>query len=83
MNNDFIDLLEQEYDWPAQYPFKFIVPSANKEQLLTVFTGHRAIEKPSSAGKYTSCTFNILIASSKQVVDFYTQASKVEGVISL
>jgi len=83
MNNDFIDLLEQQYDWPAQYPFKFIVPASKKPALLQIFKGHDAIEKPSSGGKYISCTFNILINSSNQIVDFYEQASHVEGVISL
>ena len=79
----FKELLDNQYKWPADYLFKFIVTKECKEELLTVLGGHRAIEKPSSKGKYVSVSLRIMMKSSDDVMEVYRKASKVESVLSL
>ena len=80
---DFKELLDNQYTWPADYLFKFIVNKDHKEELLSVLGGHKAIEKPSSKGKYISVSLRILMRSSDEVMEVYTKASKVKTVIAL
>ena len=80
---DFKELLDSQYSWPADYLFKFIVNKAYKDELLSTLGGHRAIEKPSSKGKYVSISLRIMMRSSDEVMALYTKAAKVKTVISL
>ncbi len=80
---DFKELLDNQYNWPADYLFKFIVTKEFKEELLVVLGGHKAIEKPSSKGKYVSVSLRILMHSAEEVMAMYTKASKVKTVMSL
>jgi len=80
---DFKELLDNEYTWPADYLFKFIVTKDYKDELLSTLGGHKAIEKPSSKGKYVSVSLRIMMHSSDEVMALYTKVSKVKTVISL
>ncbi|MCF6360405.1 MAG: DUF493 domain-containing protein [Cyclobacteriaceae bacterium] len=80
---EFKELLNNQYTWPTDYLFKFIVNTEHKEELLVVLGGHRAIEKPSSKGKYVSISLRILVQSADEVMAIYTKASKVKTVMSL
>ncbi len=80
---DFKELLDNQYDWPADYLFKFIVTKEFKEELLTVLDGHKALEKPSSKGKYVSISLRIQMHSANEVIEVYTKAAKVKTVMSL
>ncbi len=81
--NEFKELLNNQYTWPADYLFKFIVVKEHKEELLETIGGHKAIEKPSSKGKYVSVSLRILMHSAEEVMAIYTKASKVKTVMSL
>ena len=80
---DFKELLNNQYDWPADYLFKFIVTKEFKGELLTALGGHKAIEKPSSKGKYVSVSLRIKMDSADDVMILYTKAAKIKTVISL
>ncbi len=80
---DFKELLDNQYAWPADYLFKFIVTKEHKSELLQVLGNHKAIEKPSSKGKYVSISLRILMHSAEEVIALYTKAANVKTVISL
>lgn len=80
---DFKKLLDNQYDWPADYLFKFIVNNEFKKELLITLGGHKAIEKPSSKGKYVSISARILMHNADEVMATYEKASKVKSVIAL
>ncbi len=80
---NFKELLDNQYTWPADYLFKFIVTKENKEELLSTLGGHKAIEKPSSKGKYIGVSLRIMVQSAKEVMAIYEKAAKVKTVISL
>ena len=79
----FKELLDNQYNWPADYLFKFIVNTAYKEELLSTLGGHKAIEKPSSKGKYISISLRKQMHSADEVIGIYNKASKVKTVMSL
>lgn len=79
----FKEKLENEYNWPSLYTFKFIVPKDKKSELLVLFANHEVREKQSSKGNYISITSNVMSASSEVIIDFYLRASKIKGVIAL
>ncbi len=80
---NFKALLNNQYAWPADYLFKFIVTKEYKEELLVILGGHKAIEKPSSKGKYVSVSLRILMHSAEEVMALYTKAAKIKSVIAL
>ena len=80
---DFKELLDNQYTWPADYLFKFIVTNEYKKELTAVFKGHKVIEKPSSKGKYISVTGRMMMHSADEVMATYEEAAKIETVISL
>ena len=50
--NKFKELLNKEYNWPAVYSFKFIVPLKNVSAVLSLFPKNSTTEKPSKHGNY-------------------------------
>lgn len=81
--NSFKEKLEKEYDWPALYTFKFIVPKGQETHIKTIFKNHEVSEKQSSKGNYISVTVKVMAESSERIVEYYLEANKVEGVIAL
>jgi len=81
--DNFKQLLDDGYDWPGVYVFKFIVPKQNVEELKAVFEGHEIDIKASSKGSYHSLTSRIQVDSSEDVIAIYRAAGSIEGVISL
>lgn len=79
----FREKLDKEYEWPSLYTFKFIVPKDKAGEIRSLFQNHDIIEKPSSKGNYISLTSKVMAQSSDKIIEFYLEASKVEGVISL
>jgi hypothetical protein len=73
--------------WPAEYLYKFIVPSAKDKiaQIETVFDNMGAVinTKQSSKGSYTSVSIHVRMKSADAVIKIYQEIAKVEGVISL
>lgn len=81
--DSFREKLDQHYQWPAVYIFKFIVPSGKEPEVRNLFPLHPATEKLSANGKYTSITFELTMPSSEAIVVVYEKATKIEGLIAL
>jgi len=80
----FKELLNNEYDWPARYTFKFIVPSGKEQKVKELFKKEIEIsEKSSSGGKYISTTIYTTMDSADDIITVYKQASEISGIISL
>ena len=82
-DKEFKELLDNEYSWPAEYLFKFIVNKEYKEELVNLFDGHKVIEKLSSKGKYISISGRVLMHSAEEIMAVYEKAAKIKTVISL
>ncbi|MFB6098378.1 MAG: DUF493 domain-containing protein [Salinibacter sp.] len=79
----FQELLDDQNDWPTQYTFKFIAPSARLDQLKDVFDDHPVRVRESSKGNYKSVTAHLRMSSSEEVLEIYQKASGIEDVIAL
>ena len=88
---EFYIRLKEELDnsntWPAEYLYKFIVPS-DKDKIVKVeaaFNQMGAVIKTTQSknGNFTSISVNVTMESSQQVIDKYLEVSTIEGIISL
>lgn len=90
-SEEFYARLKQELTdytlWPAEYLFKFIVPSEPVKigEIENAFNNMGAVIETtqSKTGKYTSVSINVRMASAQSVIDKYIQLSAIEGIISL
>ena len=88
---EFYERLKVELDmsntWPAEYLFKFIVPSIadNVERVESAFDCMGAVIKTtkSKTGKFTSISFDVMIQDSQEIIDKYIELSTIKGIISL
>jgi putative lipoic acid-binding regulatory protein len=88
---DFFNRLREELqntsEWPAEYLFKFIVPTDLKkiEEVENAFDNIGAVihTKQSKTGKYTSISINVMMENPDSVVQKYLDVSDIEGIISL
>ncbi|MEQ6121417.1 DUF493 family protein [Reichenbachiella sp. MALMAid0571] len=81
--SSFQERLDQQYSFPALYPFKFIVPQESLDDLLVIFAKHDHQIRPSKNGNYISVSINIMADSSDTIIEYYNRASVVKGIISL
>ena len=88
---EFYERLKVELDeanvWPAEYLFKFIVPT-DKEKVDAVENAFNAMgavinTTQSKTGKFTSISVNVRMKSSQSIIDKYLEVSTIEGIISL
>lgn len=79
----FRDLLDQTYQWPDYYEFKFIVKIDDKDKALEQLQGFQITETPSKQGNYISINARKLIKNTQEVLDQYELMSKIKGIISL
>lgn len=83
-DSKFRDLLDAHHQWPAIYPFKFIVPAARGKELEALMPKAEQIEaRPSSGGKYTAYTFFCAMGSGREVIEIYARVQEIPGLISL
>lgn len=79
--------LDDTTKFPAQYLYKFIVPSSQEkiDEVSKVFDNLGAIinTKKSKSGKYTSLSIYIEMPNSDAVILKYKEVAKIENVISL
>ena len=75
--------LEEEYNFPTRYTFKFIVKTGLKEQILELLPGAKKSERVSKNGNFVSITLSQIMKNSEEIVYIYEKASKIKGVISL
>lgn len=86
--NKLRDQLQESANWPAEYLYKFIIPTDVKKTAIleAIFDNMGAVinTTESKNGKYTSVSINILMRDPNAVIEKYLEvAEKVEGVISL
>jgi len=82
-SESFKKSLEEEYNFPASYNFKFIVDTESKNKVISLLPDAELLEKKSSNGKYTSVTLTSVMKNSSEILYIYEKASKINGVISL
>ena len=79
--------LEKTTVFPAEYLYKFILPTGEdkKAAIRAVFATTTATieEKPSSSGKYTAYSIRLKVQNPDEVIAYYKEAGKTEGIISL
>lgn len=79
--------LEDGFDWPRVYLFKFIVPSDNKKiaEVESLFNSKEAqiSMRTSKKGNYASVSAKEMMMSADKVIERYKDAAKIEGIISL
>lgn len=79
--------LNESTRFPAVYLYKFIVPSEQekKDFLCDIFKDKDASisTKDSSSGKFTSFSVKIIAQNADEIIKFYQEASKIEGIVSL
>lgn len=82
-----VESLDATTKFPAEYLYKFIVPTGGKQKAeieelfkdrLAKITGTK-----SKTGKYISLSIKIKLSSSSEVISYYKKAEKIEGIISL
>ena len=83
MREKFKELLDNEYTWPAEYHFKFIVATKYVEQVRELLNQARIELVPSRNNKYTSVNAWMKLASSDEVIYVYDVLQQIPGVISL
>ena len=89
--NEFYDRLQVELDnsnsWPAEYLFKFIVPSIDNNVVFVenAFDCMGAVIKTtkSKTGKYTSISVDATVKNSEEIIQKYKEVSVIKGIISL
>ena len=88
---EFYERLKVELDnsntWPAEYLFKFIVPTIddNVASVENAFNCLGAVIKTtkSKTGKFTSISVDVTMKDAQQIIDKYQEVSTIEGIVSL
>lgn len=79
----FRELLDESYQWPDYYEFKFIVKIDDKSLVLNKLVGYSILETPSKKGNYIAVSARKLMKSTQEVLDVYEAMSTIKGIISL
>ncbi len=85
MNNieSFKNTLDQEYNFPCEYSFKFIVKNDFKEDVISLLPKAKKNIKISKKGKYVSITLSPIMKNADEIVYIYDEAAKINSIISL
>ncbi len=79
--------LEETSTFPTKYLYKFIVPSNGDQvqQVQDLFDNGGAVisTKKSRTGKYVSVSIHLNMKSADEIIAYYKEAEKIEGIISL
>ncbi len=79
----FRELLEQNYQWPDFYTWKFIVKVESQSQVEALLVGHEIAVKVSEKGNYVSITSRKFVKTTDEVLEVYRIISAIPGVMSL
>lgn len=83
----FKERLDTTTSFPSYYTYKFIIPTTLKglAEVQKIFDGANPQFniKESKNGKYSSVTAVIYTLDSDQVIHYYLEAAKIEGIIML
>lgn len=84
---NFKEKLKETHTFPCDYMFKYILPSDEDKiaRLYAIFNDPKASfsSRPSKTGKYTSFTIKIPVTDADDVILYYRQAAKIEGIVML
>lgn len=82
---NFKELLDNHYEWPTKYTFKFIVKIDQATTVLNYFSEDEieVEKKPSKKGNYISLSITKTVDSSDEIIAIYKKLEKVEGIIKL
>lgn len=79
----FRSLLDESYQWPDYYEFKFIIKTDDKSLILNKLIDFAIHETPSKQGNYTSISARKLMKTTDEVIKVYEMIGSIKGVISL
>jgi len=82
-NQKFRSLLDESYQWPDYYEFKFIIKTDDKSLIMDKLIGFTINETPSKKGNYISISARKLMKSTDEVLEIYNLMSTIKGIISL
>ncbi|SFB22276.1 hypothetical protein SAMN05660845_2118 [Flavobacterium swingsii] len=88
---EFYERLKVELDnsntWPAEYLFKFIVPTVddNVARVENAFNCLGAVIKTtkSKTGKFTSISVDVTMKDAQEIIDKYQEVGTIKGIVSL
>jgi putative lipoic acid-binding regulatory protein len=88
---EFYERLKVELDnsntWPAEYLFKFIVPTSdeNIKKVEEAFDCMGAVIKTtkSKTGRFTSISIDLEVKDSQEIIDKYQEVATIKGIVSL
>jgi putative lipoic acid-binding regulatory protein len=91
ITKEFYDRLKVELNnsnsWPAEYLFKFIVPTIddNVEKVENTFNCMGAVIKTtkSKTAKFTSISVDVTMKSAEEIIEKYQDVSTIKGIVSL
>ncbi|MBC7473242.1 MAG: DUF493 family protein [Candidatus Sericytochromatia bacterium] len=79
----FKAILDENYIWPTEFPFKFIIMPHQIDQLKKILNDADVVLRPSKNGKYVSVSTDMKISSSDEIVYIYEKVRSIEGIIAL
>ncbi len=79
----FRQLLDQTYQWPDYYVWKFIVKIEIQDHVISHLTAHEVNVKLSEKGNYVSISARKLVQTTDEVLEIYERISCINGVMSL
>lgn len=83
MHEKFKSLLDEEYEWPAKFHFKFIVPTDELENAKALLKTADIDYRASRNQKFTSLSAWIEMSCSDDVIDVYLRMQQIPRIISL
>ncbi len=83
MSDKFKALLEEEYIFPTEFYFNFIVPTDQVETVQDLLGTDRVQLTPSRNNRYTSVKAWMKLSSSEEVVYVYEKMRGIPGIIAL
>jgi len=83
MSSNLRALLEEQFEWPGPYTFKFVVHHERVAQVLALFPDGVPSTRPSKNGTYVGVTARLHMDSPDAVLAVYEEASRIDGIVSL
>jgi uncharacterized protein len=77
----FRSLLDESYNWPDYYEFKFIVRTDDKGEIIAHLQGFSILETPSKKGNYVAISARKLMKSTQEVLDVYQVMGTLKGIM--
>ena len=81
--DSFRSSLDAYYTWPATFPFKFIVPIEQSNQVIELLDDPHLTSRPSTNGRYRAFTSEKMMGSSEEIISVYEKMERIPGIISI